>query len=74
MLLNDSVICSGEGDQQNGIGNEQVQMACGAVVEVAEGLICSLKCFLNGKSILFELSILGVETMADYCKFLYLNT
>ena len=42
MLQNDSVICSGEGDQQNGSGNEQVQMACGAVVRVAEGLICSL--------------------------------
>ena len=43
MLLNDSVICSGEGDQQFGSGNEQMQMACGVAVRVAEGLICNLK-------------------------------
>ena len=39
MLLNGSTICSGEGDQQNGIISEQVQMACGAVVRVVEGSI-----------------------------------
>ena len=47
MLLNESIICSGEGDQTNGAGSDQVQATCGAAVRVVEGAIFNFALYLQ---------------------------